>query len=102
MEVLQIDADISLQNISGIANKLKEALTPGGSIRLDISDIFEPHLCLLQLVEVARRHAAKVSADFALAGPPNAAWLDALQRAGFLTHAADSDKAFWLNGGVTR
>ncbi len=93
--------DLGIQSIRPFADELVSGLVPGEAIRLDLSAVASPHLCMVQLIAAVRRHASETGGDCALAAPASPALADLLARAGFLPGSSE-DTAFWLHGDMSR
>ena len=100
-ECITVDGGGGMATIAVLRDRLLDTLTPGGALRLDLSALPNPHLCIVQLVLAARRHAAAIGADFALAAPATSALVRTLERAGCAPRTPD-DTAFWLHGEVSQ
>jgi two-component system chemotaxis response regulator CheY len=89
--------DLCLRTIETFYADVHAAVQDGGSVRLDLSAVTAPDLSIVQLVEVARRHAATTGGTLALAKPANPALKALLHRAGFLSAATPADIDFWFH-----
>ncbi|MBB3473895.1 STAS domain-containing protein [Sphingomonas sp. BK345] len=99
---IMAERDLSLATIDRLAAALREALSRGGSIRLDLTHVATPDLALLQVVEAARRQASRDGVDITLAAPAGAVLARALERAGFTSGFDATDHDFWFHGDPPR
>ncbi|MEH3038072.1 MAG: STAS domain-containing protein [Sphingomonas adhaesiva] len=90
--------DLCLPTIGTLAQTLRDALTAGASVRLDLSGVAAPDLSVLQLVQSARATAAQAGGALTLTAPAGAALRAVLERAGFLTRLSTADSEFWFHG----
>lgn len=90
--------NLCLPNIGILAEELTAAITPGGAVRLDLSDVAAPDLSVIQLVQAARVSAAKAACDFALTAPAGDPFRALLDRAGFMSADHPDHSQFWFHG----
>jgi hypothetical protein len=69
---------------------------------LDVSGLIETDLTFVQLLEAARRDAAKDGRRLTLDAPAGGAVLEVLQRGGFLDDAGSDRAKFWLQGTMSQ
>ncbi|MBW6527459.1 STAS domain-containing protein [Sphingomonas sp. RHCKR7] len=96
------ESDLSLASLDRLAAALRDALARGGAVRLDLAAVAVPDLALLQLVEAARRQAARDGNDLALAAPADGPLARALERSGFTAGFDAADHDFWFHGDPPR
>lgn len=90
--------NLCLPNIGVLAEQLTAAITPGATVRLDLSDVAAPDLSVIQLVQAARVSAAEADCDFALAAPAGDPFRVLLDRAGFASVDNSDHSQFWFHG----
>lgn len=93
--------DVGIHSIGPMADALVNAIASGRAVRVDLSAVARPDLCLVQLISAARQEAGRIGADLSLAGPATPALAALLERAGILT-ASPEETAFWRCEGVSR
>lgn len=96
--MVMANENLCLPNIGVLAEQLSAAISPGATVRLDLSDVAAPDLSVIQLVQAARVSAAEVACDFALAAPVGDSFRVLLTRAAFLPADAPDALQFWFHG----
>ncbi len=87
-----------LKRVAQFSDDLKSSLSRHGSVSLDLSEVRNPDIRVVQVVEAARKQAAGSGATISLVGTVDAALLSLLERAGFLT----GEHPFWSQGTIAR
>jgi hypothetical protein len=98
---IMIPEDIGIQSIRPFTDQLVNALVPGDALRLDLSAVTSPHMCMIQLIAAIRRYSSETGGACALALPATPALAALLIRAGFLPGSSE-DTAFWLHGDMSQ
>lgn len=95
--IVRIDDGVDegpLERLSRFRDALNTSLSQYPSVAIDLSEVRDPDVRFVQIIEAARIHAAGTGADIALAGPIDAGFARLLERAGFMTGA----HPFWSQG----
>ncbi len=83
-----------LERLAGFSDALNSSLSQHASVTIDLSEVRDPDIRFVQIIEAARNHAAATGANIALSAPVDAGFARLLERAGFLTGA----HPFWSQG----
>ena len=97
--ILRFDGSLTVSRAASVRSALLGALDAGPSISIDCGGADEIDVSFIQLLVSARRSAAARGKTLSLVSPANGALLQALERGGFLTVAANGsppDRDFWV------
>lgn len=86
----------SIRHIVQYHEVLREGLSAGTDLVLDLAGIEDPDLAFIQLIFAARRCAQERGLSFTLSHPAPAPILQTLERGGFIGPAPDDRRHFWL------
>jgi hypothetical protein len=86
----------NIRNIVKYHDELRDALTAGVDLSLDLGGMEEVDLAFIQLVLAARRSAEARGVAFALTDPAPEPILQVLERGGFIGPCPDDRRNFWL------
>jgi anti-anti-sigma regulatory factor len=91
-----LEGSITIAGMADAHQALLAAMATDGSLTIDIGGVSEADLTFVQLIEAARRSAAKAGRSIALTAPATGPVHEVLRRGGFLD-PADTDRInFWL------
>jgi len=90
--------DVTVSNIIKAYEELEAALRQDAPLVVDIDGVEEIDLTFVQLLEAARRKAARTGRDLSLRHPAGGAVLEVLRRGGFLDDETSASAQFWLQG----
>ncbi|MBJ6122358.1 STAS domain-containing protein [Sphingomonas mollis] len=88
---------LAVRSIAPFCDEVRAAFGGTGDIALDLSAVEDPDLSVIQLVEAARRQAARDGAVLTLAHPATGPLAALLDRAGF-ADLSPTDTQFWFHG----
>ncbi|MBY9062038.1 STAS domain-containing protein [Sphingomonas yunnanensis] len=97
-----IGRDASISDIAAILDVLTTAIAEHAAVTIDLAAVTSADLSLLQLLESARREAARGGRLLSLATSAAPAIAALLDRAGFMTAATPADIEFWSHGALPR
>lgn len=83
--IVALEGALTIETASGLAKRLRDALTGPGNLTLDLSAVTDLDLPALQLFYAAAKSAAKQGKRLAFSGTVQAAACKRLPVAGFLT-----------------
>lgn len=92
--------DACMTSIGDLAERMRSAIADHPAVELDLGDATRADLTVIQLIEAARREAARCDRALTLAAPATPAFAALLDRAGFLTAATSADHDFWFHGAL--
>jgi anti-anti-sigma regulatory factor len=92
---VHLSGPMTLQTVTEAHEKILEAFTAEAVPTLDISEVEDPDLCFIQLIESARRTARERGQVLTLSSPAPEAMMRALERGGFV-NGSDERRNFWL------
>ena len=96
--VIGLSGAVDIQTISQFHKQFCEAFSTTEVIVIDADALDEIDITTLQLIEAARRQAAKSAKQLSLKNPAAGDLRDALERGGFLSD--DASRAFWCHEGT--
>ncbi len=85
-----------IRNIAHYHDLLREALSAGADLALDLGDMEEADLAFIQLIIAARRSAQASGLSLTLSHPAPDPILQTLERGGFIGPEPDDRRHFWL------
>lgn len=86
----------SIRNIVQYQDVLREGLSAGADLALDLGGIEDADLAFIQLIFAARRSAQERGLALTLSHPAPEPILQTLERGGFIGPAPDDRRNFWL------
>jgi anti-anti-sigma regulatory factor len=93
---IQWSGTASIRNVAKYHDDLRDALSVGADVALDLSHIDEVDLAFIQLIIAARRSAETRGLSLTLSSPAPEPMLQTLERGGFIGTAPDDRRHFWL------
>lgn len=94
---ISISGPLTVRTCEGYTCDVLSHLEHATAAALDISGCHDVDIAGIQVVEAARRHAARRGVAFELTAPADGRWLEVLELGGFLQAAGPGDRAFWLH-----
>jgi anti-anti-sigma regulatory factor len=85
-----------IRNIAQYHDVLREGLSAGTDMVLDLGDMEEVDLAFIQLIVAAQRSAEARGLSLTLSHPAPEPILQTLERGGFIGPAPDDRRNFWL------
>ena len=100
--VIRMHPNLCLSDIRESYSKIVEAIDGFSSIQLAIPTDAIVDLSFLQVIEAARLRANEQGKSLSLLEPASGELRRALDRSGFMTTAAITDRSFWLHEETTQ
>lgn len=97
-DMLTIPENATTRDAAAIAETICQALGTHDEVVLDVSEVKAADISLIQILESARRLAARDGRDLRLLHPVHSHLSALLERAGFIAAASPADIDFWFHG----
>lgn len=101
LSTIRSPSALTVRSIAAFHEEFLAAFADTNDIAIDLSAVENPDLNVIQLVESARRQAARDGATLTLTHPATGPLAAVLDRAGF-GDLSPTDAQFWFHGAPTR